>query len=154
MGKNLLLIVASIFLFCNCANYKNIDVTDAELTSVKMTSVAKYNVAASFEVYNPSGTKFTLRDCSGVILKGGVPFADVVMMEEVVVPSRGTYNVEVKGAISLRDPLGALIMGLNFKSLDMSQFTVNLSGTVKGGAIKKKIEIKDMPLKRLYNYVK
>lgn len=154
MGKNLLLLVASIFLFCNCANYKNIDVTDVELTNVKMTSVAKYNVAAAFEVNNPTGTKFILKDCQGVVFKSGVPFADVVMEEEVVVPSRGSYSVEVKGVISLRDPLGALIMGLNFKSLDMSQFTVNVTGTVKGGAIKKKVEIKDMPLKRLYNFVK
>ena len=154
MKRFLLLLTASVILFGSCANYKNINVGDVSIKDAKMVSMTKYEVELEVEVDNPTRSAFVVRDAEGLLLKSGEPFADVVVTEEVKIPARGVNKVGIKCDVSLRNALSALAIGLNYKSLDWDEFAVDAKAVVKSGAIKKKKEFRNVPLKKLYNYIK
>ncbi len=154
MRKYLLLAVSVLLLFGSCANYRDIEITDASVKDVRIVSASRYYVGLEIEVDNPSGIKFVVKEADGVVFKDGKPFADITVTEGVAIPSRGVHKVEVPCEISLRNPLAALAIGLNYKSLDWDSFTVDGNVTVKGGPVKKKKELKNVPFRKLYNYIK
>ena len=154
MKKFLLLAALLVLILGSCSNYKNIDIVGAEIKDVKILSPVKYQVDLMVEVDNPSGTKFTVSGVEGLVLKDGKPFAEALVKGEMVIPARGVNGILVSCAISLKDPLSALALGLNYKSLNWDSFTIDARGAIKGGPVKKKLDFKGIPARRLYNYVK
>lgn len=153
MKRYLILLAAAILILGGCANYRNIEITGAEIESFKLVSASEYGIVLSVGVDNPSGTDFIVKNASGQLLKDGSVFADIVLDEDVAVPEKYIGNVPVKCIVTLRDPLAVLAMGLKFRSLDINQFAVNFTAVVKGGAIKKKIRFENVPLERLAEYI-
>lgn len=153
MRRFLILSIAAILILGGCANYRNIEITGAEIDRFKLISASEYGVALSVGVDNPSGTDFTIKDACGQVFKDGSVFADIVVNENIDVPAKHYGSVPVKCTVKLRDPMAALVMGLNFKSLDIKQFTVNFTAVVRGGAIKKKVDFKDVPLDKIARYI-
>ncbi len=154
MRKILLLITLLTLFLSSCSNLKSIEATDAEVESFKLVSVSKAQVVLNVEIDNPSGKTFTIKSLDGELLKDGTVFADVVLLNQPVVPGRAITKVPVNLEITLKDPLAALAMGLNYKSLDISQFAVNATAVVKGGGLKPKIELENVPAKNIVQYFK
>lgn len=154
MKRYLLLALTALLLLGSCVNYRDIDIVDAAIKDVRIMSASKYQVDVEVEIDNPTGVKFVLKEAEGILFKDGEPFADVRMQQETAIPAHGVHKVEVPCEVVVRNPLAALAIGLNYKSLDWNSFTIDAKGVIKGGPVKKKKEIKNIPLKKLYNYVK
>ena len=154
MRKYLLLAISALLFFGSCANYKKIEISNASIKDARIVSASRYQVEVEVEVDNPSGMKFVVKEADGVVFKDGEPFADITVPECVTIPARGVNRVGIPCEISLRNPLAALAIGLNYKSLDWDSFTVDGKVTVKGGPVKKAKEFKNVPLRKLFNYIK
>ncbi len=154
MRKYFILLIALTMFLSSCSNLKNIEVNDAKIESFKLVSASKSRAMLTVEVDNPSRKDIIVKHFEGEILRSGEAFADVVLLEEAVAPAKTVTAVPVKLEIILKNPLDALAMGLNFKSLDWDQFTVNAKATVKGGALKPTIKLNNVPLKSIVYYFK
>ncbi len=141
-----------VLLVSSCANYEKIEVNDVSIESIKLG--AKTTVVLNIEVNNPTGQKFRVKSFEGELLRNGKPFADVLLVNEPVVPARTVTDVPVNLEVVLRNPFDALSMGINLKSLDINQFTVNAKGVVKGGLARPKVDVKGIPLKSVVQYFK
>ncbi len=154
MKKFFILLIALTIFSSGCSNLKNIEVNDAKIESFKLVSASKSRAVLNVEVDNPSRKDIVVKSFEGEVLRNGEVFADVVLLEEAVAPAKAVTAVPVKLEIILKNPLGALAMGLNFKSLDWNQFTVNAKATVKGGALKPTVKLENVPLKSIVHYFK
>ncbi len=154
MKRLLILTILAVFTLAGCSNYRNIRINDVDVKSFDISSSAEIEALFDVEVDNPSKTEFVVKDIECGIKYKGSPFADVVFGKPVVVPAASAGDIEVSCKVVILDPIKALSVGLNFKNIDMKNFTVDCSGTVKGGMAKKRFEFKDIPASTIIDRIK
>lgn len=154
MRKYLMLVATFVSLLCSCTNYKHIDVNDVKLEKFKLISTSKADLQLQVSVNNPSKTIFTITDIQGVLYRDDVPFANLSLLEEIVIPPQAVTDVHVKCRINLLDPLAVLVMGLDMSSWNEDEFTVDIKTTVKGGGLKKSFRLKKVPLSKVIKRIK
>lgn len=149
MKRYFVLAIIAILFFAGCSQYKEIDISSMKIERVRMSSVKEVDLQLSVMVNNPSGKELVLSSVEGKLLRNGVSFADVELLEEAVVPARSNGEVEVKCRLVFADPMAALALGLNFASLNKDDFTADMEAVVRSGALKKKFRYNGMTIARL-----
>ena len=155
MKRFLVLLAAAIMLLGSCSRYKDIEIGDVDIVKVEMASMARFNINLAVEVDNPSGLNFSIMDVTGSVFRNGEKFADFTIGNQMQIASRSVADIPVECTVAVTDPLSLLAVGLSYKNLDLSQFTVDIEGVVKWANVKKSVKYKGLSLQSLYtNYVK
>lgn len=154
MKKLLLILVALGCIFGGCANYRQISLEDVQLGKIKMAGMTKADVGLKLLVNNPTKATFTVEDISGMVYKEGVEFARISMFEPFQVAPGTPSDANAILRVEIADPVSALVMGLNFKSWNLDQFTVDAKVRVKGKGLKKNFTFEGKPLKELVEDLK
>ncbi len=148
-----LIAVLSLLLLNGCKGYRDVQVSNVEIESLRILSTSKINLGLGVELDNPSKSTFELVGLEGVVYKDDTPLANVFLLEDAVIPSKYVGEVEVKCTMELIDPLAVLAMGLNVKSWDLDKFNLKLKATIKKGAIRKTFKVDDIPLEMLVDNI-
>lgn len=154
MKKYLIIIVAVASLLSSCAGYREIVIGNIELEKIKLTSASKADLVFGVDVYNPTKADFIITDIQGVLFKDDVPFANLYLLEDVSIPKAFNGEVFLKNRVELLDPMAVLVMGLNIKSWNMSEFKVKIKVTVKKGGFKKTFKLNNIPLDKVVKKIK
>lgn len=154
MKKLLIMIVALGLVLGGCANYRQIALEDVHPKKIRMAGITKADIELDLFVNNPTRAVFTVEDISGMVYKEGVAFARISMSEPFKVHPGTPSKAEAVLRVEIADPVSALVMGLDFKSWDISHFTVDAQVKVKGKGMKRTFPIKGMPLKELVEELK
>lgn len=154
MKKLLLILVALSCLLSGCANYRQISLEDVQLGKIKMAGMTKADIGLKLLVNNPTRATFTVEDISGMVYKEGVEFARISMFDPFQVAPGTPSATDAILRLEISDPVSALVMGLDFGSWKMEQFTVDAQVQVKGKGLKKNFTFKDKPLKELVEDLK
>ncbi len=149
MKKFFGLIVILTLLLCSCSSYKSIIVEDLKISTFKLESTSKMRLGLKAHVENPTRATFELVDVSGVVYKGDMPFAEIVLLDNSVVSPYYDGEIPINCRIILTDPMAVLVMGLDIKSWNIGDFKLNLKVTVKKGAIKKSFKMNNISLEKL-----
>ena len=138
----------------SCTGYKDIDVRDFSLGKVKLVSTSKLDLNIKAEIYNPTKAAFVITDVQGVVYKDDVPFADIKLLDDAIVPPNFDGTILIKTRVNLLDPLSVLVMGLNINSWDHKEFKLKLKVTVKKGGLKKTFKLNNIPLEKVVKRIK
>ena len=151
MKKYIVLLAVSILFLCSCSRYEDIEINDVDIVKVEMVSMARYNISLAVEVDNPSGLTFTIMDVDGSVFRNGDKFADIIVEQPMKIRAHKVEDVSVECTVAVSDPLALLAVGLSYKNLDLSQFTLTIEGTVKWANVKKTVKFKDLSLQELFS---
>lgn len=154
MRKYIVIIFALILVLSSCKGYREIEVGDVQLEKFKLESASKINLTIRVDIHNPTKAEFNLSNIEGVVYRDDIPFANLSLLENTIVPASFTGPVSVKCRIDLLDPMAVLVMGLNVKSWKLDEFTMKIKATVKKGMIKKSIKLNNIPLNKLAKKIK
>lgn len=146
--KIVLLVIAALAVAYGCSNYRNIQLVDIKLQSIRLKSASKIEVYLNAYIDNPTSAEITITAISGTIFKDGSKFADITLKEATSIPKGTNVGVLLPLNVNLLDPLSLLAMGLNIKSWEENNFTGDIKVTVRQGALKKTIGQKNIPLNK------
>lgn len=149
MKKLLLILVALSCLLSGCANYRQISLEDVQLGKIKMAGITKADVGLKLLVNNPTRATFTVEDIKGMVYKEGVEFARISMSAPFQVAPGTPAATEATLRLEIADPVSALVMGLDFSSWKIEQFTVDAQVQVKGKGLKKNFILEGKPIREL-----
>lgn len=149
--KYIALLVVSLMFLCSCSRYKDIEINDVDIVKVQMASMARYNISLAVEVDNPSGLTFNITQVNGSVFRNGEKFADIIVDKPMKIRARKVEDIPVEFTVAVTDPLALLAVGLSYKNLDLSQFTLTMEGTVKWANVKKTVKLKDLSLQELFS---
>lgn len=149
-----LLAIALIALLSSCSAYKEIEVKDIQLEKFKLVSASRVNFNLDVDIYNPTKGAFTLTDVQGTVFRDGIPFAELSLLEDAMVPAFHNGTVLVKCRVELLDPMAVLVMGLNVQSWNMKDFELRLKVTAKKGMLKKTFKLNNVPVEKLVKKIK
>ncbi|MGM9741723.1 MAG: LEA type 2 family protein [Candidatus Cryptobacteroides sp.] len=153
MRKWLLVAAAALCMMmaAGCGKMNEIRPTSFKLTEITPRGLRGIKAGALIGVYNPSST-FTLTDISGSIYYKGTRYADFTADPVTVKKkSSGEYDVRVEArladGVSL---LEALSIANNYRKIDKSQVKFDVDARVKAKGMKKKIQLRQVALDRIY----
>lgn len=149
MKKFFGLFIIFTLLLSSCSNYRSIEVEDLSVSSLKLKSASKIDLGLKAHVENPTRATFELVDVNGIVYKGDMPFANILLLENSVMPPFYEGDIPINCRVELIDPMAVLVMGLNIKSWNISDFKLDVKATVKKGAIKKSFKMNNIPLDKL-----
>lgn len=150
MKRFLVLLFAAIIIFGSCSRYKEIQINDADIVKVEMVSMSRYHITLAVEVDNPSGLTFSIMDVAGSVYKNGEKFADITVDKPMKIRARSTEDVTMECTIAVADPLSLLAVGLSYKNMDLSQFTLNMEGSIKWANVTKTVKLENLSLQDLF----
>lgn len=149
--KYIVLLAVSLLFLCSCSRYKDIEINDVDIVKVQMASMARYNIGLAVEVDNPSGLTFSITDVNGSVFRNGEKFADIIVDKPMKIRAHKVEDIPVEFTVAVSDPLALLAVGLSYKNLDLSQFTITVEGVVKWANVKKTVKFKDLSLQELFS---
>lgn len=146
----LLGVVLTLLLTLGCsANYKDIKVVNAQITSSKMVGLTSMKVGADVTFKNPTGVSFKVQDIHGVLYnkerKLATFHSDDVL--EIVRRSERPYPLSV--TFILVNAMEALEILSDVDKIDLKDFTVDIEGNVKKAGVNIPVSKKDIPLDKL-----
>lgn len=104
-------------------------------------------ISAVLEAENKSNRNISLRDAAfSVTTPEGSTIGKVMLEDELFIPKRSVTSLYVSLKVSIDNPFKVLAL-LGDLENDSPTLFVNGSVTVKAGCIKKKIRVKEMPLR-------
>ena len=149
MKKIFGLFIIFTLLLWGCSSYRSIVVEDLNISSFRLKSASKIDLGLKASVENPTKSTFELVDVEGVVNRDNMPFANISLLEDSVIPPFYEGEIPIKCRVDLIDPMAVLVMGLDIKSWNISDFNLNIKATVKKGAIKKSFKMNNIPLDKL-----
>lgn len=138
------LLVVLTFALCSCINQDDVSIKGVENVSLRSLS----NVDMTLGVENLSGKNINIESAKFRIDNQGDAVITMLLKDKVVIPKRSTSSVTMNWAVKFDNPLGALSV---VSTLKRSQANLTVSGevVVKGGWVRKKIELKAVPLSQI-----
>lgn len=152
MKKLLFILVAFSFVMGGCANYRNIEVTDADIVNLSVVSLNAAQVKVKLEVNNPTKATFEIVGVDGSIKRGGDEFATVMQVQTLqkctILPGMPS-KAEITLKAELTDPFSIFAGGVK-----LEQFTADVTIKIKQGVFTKRLVLKDIPAGELIKEIK
>lgn len=147
-----LALLTALFLLSGCQKIKDIRVTSTKITSLSISGLRGADIALEIGVDNPA-QQISLSEIEGELKHSGKVLGRVAVAPVVLKPkTQETYHIDAKVSIAEGATLRDLMMFTDFKKL--AECTVDMSAVAKlKGAGKKKVALKDIPMKELLERV-
>lgn len=154
MRRILLLLASVIILFTGCTDYSQIKIDGVSMDKVRFNGTASASIVLKVQVDNPTSRTVAVESVDAVLLREGREFARFSLDDRAVaLPGRSEASLPVRASVV--DPVGIITAGLNFKSWDMDNFTVDGRLVLSlDGKMKKKVKLRNVPLKDIVNSIK
>ena len=143
-----LALVSAVFMLAGCQKIKDIRVTSTKIVSLNIRGLSGAEIILEVGVCNPA-QQITLSEIEGELKHSGKVLGRVAVAPFVLKPkTQEIYDIEVALSIAEGASLRDLMMLTDIRKLN--ECTVDLSAVakIKGGG-KKKLAVKDIPLKEL-----
>lgn len=154
MKKFILILVAVASILGGCANYRQIQINDAELGKFRIVALNAAEADIKLQINNPTKATFEIAGVDLVISNGKSEFMKITQVKrEAVLVTPGTptqAKITLRG--ELTDPLAALAQGFNPQSWDLNKLTASGSMTFRKGKMYKTIKVEEVSLAILAGY--
>lgn len=153
MRKFIIILLVCTLFAGGCTKYKKVEINNITVEHFGVDiPKATISFILNIQIDNPNKKKIEILDAKGKIFKGGAHFADMFISEKYTI-SNGESTVPFKINIKVTDPLSLIAIGLDYKNIKLSDFTINFEATIKSGIIKKTFKFNDIPLNELSSRV-
>ena len=147
-----LALVSAIFLLGGCQKIKDIRVTSAKIESLSIRGLRGADIALAIGVDNPAG-QIDLSEIEGELKHSGKVLGRVAVAPIVLKPkTHEKYQIEATVKIGEDATLRDVMMFADVRKLGECTVDVSALAKIKGGG-KKKIAVKDIPMKELLERV-
>lgn len=146
-------LLAVIFAAAGCVNINKLDISSIHVDSITPAGFRSLAGSASVTVDNRS-VGFEVYDIGGIVKKDGMEFGSFAIAP-IAVKARTKDSYTVSGQVSLSQSVSVLGMLSMFESMDIDDFTVDISLKVKAkGGAAQKFALKDVPARDVFNAVR
>ena len=143
------LAVVAVMLLTGCSGYKDIRVDSCRLESISPVGLKALDAGFSVSVDNPV-KEILISDIDGTVYYDGGEFGHFEA-PPVTVPGKSVSDVRVDVRAALSKSLTLMQVMSMATAFDPSEFTVDISLTVKvKGGLKKKVELKGLPVDQFF----
>lgn len=150
----LISIAFMVLLLGSCAKVKQVGVTSLELDSVTPRGLRALTLTMSVGVHNPVN-EITLSEISGEAVLSGKVIGNVAV-DPVVLTARKDTSYTVKADLTLAEGVSVfevLALAKDRSAIENGTANVYAKAKLKGGP-SKKIKMEDVPLKKLFEFLK
>ena len=143
-----------MLLLVSCNDYRKIEVSNVSINSVKIKSTSKATLEVKAEVKNPTKKCISLLNAEGMLLKENKDILFSLADTVTLAPGADmTIIIPVDGKVV--DPIGILSSGLDIKSWNKDNFSVDGAFTVKmGKCVKQRVKINNTPVRTILDYLR
>ena len=155
--KSLLLLLVAVIFFSSCSTLsvdKLPKISSQKIENFKFISATNINITIAVSLENQKNKSYQIKDLEGKVYRKGKLFANIVLVEPIKIEPLYLGIVRASFNIKLLDANSALMMGLSgFNNLNLDDFTADILTTAKVGCLKKKINLKNYPVKVIISYL-
>ena len=147
-----LALVSAVFMLAGCQKIKDIRVTSVKIISLNIRGLSGAEIILEVGVDNPA-QQISLSEIEGELKHSGKVLGRVAVAPILLKPkSQEKYNVEATVRIAEGASLRDMMMFADVRRLGECTVDVSALAKIKGGG-KKKIAVKDIPMKELLERV-
>lgn len=153
--RRFLFLAISMLLLVSCNDYRKIEVSNVSINSVKIKSTSKATLEVKAEVKNPTKKCISLLNAEGMLLKENKDFILFSLADTVTLAPGADMTLIIPVDGKVVDPIGILSSGLDFKSWNKDNFSVEAYFTVKMGKCpKQRVKINNTPVRTILDYLR
>lgn len=142
-------LLALMVLMVSCVKPEEVQVENLDSFQVKSMSPTRMAVDVDLKVTNLSGSKLVLKDATLVIDRNGNTLMTIQVTDKVTIPRRSSAVYTVPLSVRFGGLSGLLGIGSVFTS-GLKGCTVSIDATLRGGWVKKKFRMEDVPVETLF----
>ena len=147
-----LALVSAVFMLAGCQKIKDIRVTSTKIVSLNIRGLSGAEIILEVGVYNPA-QQITLSEIEGELKHSGKVLGRVAVAPIILKPkTHEKYQIEATVKIGEDATLRDVMMFADVRKLRECTVDVSALAKIKGGG-KKKIAVKDIPMKELLERV-
>lgn len=153
--RRIVLFITAVLLLAGCSQYRRISVNDVAVGSFRFNGTSSASIVLTARVDNPTGHTVSLEEVDAVLLREGKSFVNLTLEGPVSAAPASESKVSIPVLASVLDPVAIITAGLNLKSWDMQDFTVDGRIVVSSdGRAKKTLKLNNVPLQDIVGSLK
>ncbi len=155
MKRFILLFIIFSSILTGCTQYSQLEIGKIHFKSLDFKGTTAIEVTCSMDVNNPTKYTIAMQELVADLYKEGKVFAkfDLVDIPQVPPMTDGKTDITIEARVA--DPLAIITTGLDLENWSTEDFTINGKIVLtSNGKQKKVINLKNVPLDRILNYIK
>ena len=153
--KIILLLIAALAVIYGCSNYRDIQLKEIKLQSIRLKSASGVEISLKVTINNPTSSEIKISNISGTLFRDGSKFADIKLIKPTPIPPQAESVIILPLKITFNDPLSLIVMGTNITTWDQNNFTADITVSAEDGILRKNFNKKGIKLnKYIKNIIK
>lgn len=146
--KIILLLIAALAVIYGCSNYRDIQLKEIKLQSIRLKSASGVEISLKVTINNPTSSEIKISNISGTLFRDGSKFADIKLIKPTPIPPQAESVIILPLKITFNDPLSLIVMGTNITTWDQNNFTADITVSAEDGILRKNFNKKGIKLNK------